>query len=67
MSGFIPEYMESTQILHLFDRNVGSDWYHYVPHCIAPARHPERFLVMRIWKMSLGFSTIKEDDYKKTI
>jgi hypothetical protein len=46
---------------------VGSDWYHYVPHCIAPARHPERFLVMRIWKMSLGFSTIKEDDYKKTI
>ena len=66
MSGFYPEYMESMQVLHLFDRNVESDWYHYLPHCISPARHPERFLVGRIWKMSLGFSAVKEDEYHNT-
>ena len=66
MSGFYPEYMESMQVLHLFDRNVGSDWYHYLPHCISPARHPERFLVGRIWNMSLGFSAVKEDEYHNT-
>ncbi|KAL3426780.1 hypothetical protein PVAG01_00289 [Phlyctema vagabunda] len=64
MSGFYPEYVESIQVLHLFDRNVESDWYHYLPHCISPTRHPERFLVGRIWQMSLGFSAIKEDEYQ---
>jgi hypothetical protein len=66
MSGFYPEYMESMQVLHLFDRNVESDWYHFLPHCISPTRHPERFLVGRIWKMSLGFSAVKEDEYHIT-
>jgi hypothetical protein len=67
MSGFYPEYLESMQVLHLFDRNVESDWYHYLPHCISPSRHPERFLVGRIWTMSLGFSAVKEDQYHSTI
>lgn len=66
MSGFYPEYMESIQVLHLFDRNVESDWYHYLPHCISPTRHPERFLVGRIWDMSLGFSAVKKDEYHGT-
>ncbi|CAG8958701.1 hypothetical protein HYFRA_00011543 [Hymenoscyphus fraxineus] len=55
MSGFYPEYVESMQVLHLFNRHDESDWYHYLPHCISPARHPERFLVGRIWDTSLGF------------
>ncbi|KAG9228321.1 hypothetical protein BJ875DRAFT_250215 [Amylocarpus encephaloides] len=63
MSGFYPEYMESMQVLHLFNRNVENDWYHYLPHCISPARHPERFLVGRIWDMSLGFAAAKRDKY----
>lgn len=48
ISGFYPEYMESMQVLHLFDRHDKSDWYHYLPQCISPARHPERFLVGHI-------------------
>jgi hypothetical protein len=63
MSGLYPDYMESTQVLHRFDRNVENDWYRYIPHCISPARYPERFLVTRIWKMSLSFDAIKEDEY----
>ena len=66
MSGFYPEYMESIKVLHVFDRNVESDWYQYLPHCISPARHPERFLVGRIWQMSVGFFVVKEDEYYNT-
>lgn len=62
-SGFYPEYLESMQVLHLFDRNVENDWYKYLPQCISPARHPERFLVGRIWRLSIGYSAVKEDHY----
>ena len=62
-SGFYPEYFESVQVLHLFDRNVENDWYKYIPPCISPERHPERFLVGRIWGLSIGFSAIKVDNY----
>jgi hypothetical protein len=66
-SGFYPDYMDPMQVLHLFDRNAESDWYQYLPHCISPARHPERFLVRRIWDMCLSFSAVVEDHSYKAL
>jgi thiamine kinase-like enzyme len=62
-SGFYPDYFESAQMLYLFDRNAENDWYQYVPPCIAPARHPERFLVARVWDHDLGFSAVVREKY----
>jgi hypothetical protein len=45
-SGFYPEYFESVKILYLL---IKTDWWEYLPPCIAPARNPERWLVGRIW------------------
>jgi hypothetical protein len=45
-SGFYPEYFKSVKILYLFTK---TDWWGYLPACIAPARNPERWLVGRIW------------------
>jgi aminoglycoside phosphotransferase (APT) family kinase protein len=55
-SGFSPDYFESSKVLYLFDRNVQDDWYAYMPACIAPAKHPEWFLVGQIWDTSVGIS-----------
>ncbi|EPE32980.1 Protein kinase-like (PK-like) [Glarea lozoyensis ATCC 20868] len=48
-SEFYPEYFESSKILYLFNVHDQSDWWRYIPECIAPAKHPERWLVGRLW------------------
>ncbi|RDW61069.1 hypothetical protein BP6252_12452 [Coleophoma cylindrospora] len=48
-SGFYPEYFESVTMLYLFNINKEEDWWQYLPPCITPARHLERWLVGRLW------------------
>jgi aminoglycoside phosphotransferase (APT) family kinase protein len=48
-SGFYPAYFESTRVLYLFTLHQETDWWKYLPACIAPATNPERWLVGRLW------------------
>jgi hypothetical protein len=52
-SGFYPDYFESEKILYLFHIYQESDWWQYLPPCIAPARNPERWLVGRLWDIAV--------------
>jgi hypothetical protein len=55
-SGFYPDYYESSKILFLFDMCTETDWYAYLPACIAPARNPERWLVSKLWNHCINYS-----------
>ncbi|RDW91203.1 hypothetical protein BP5796_02368 [Coleophoma crateriformis] len=52
-SGFYPEYFESVTMLYLFNINKEEDWWQYLPPCITPARHLERWLVGRLWDQAV--------------
>lgn len=52
-SGFYPDYFEPAKILYLFTIHQESDWWQYLPPCIAPARNPERWLVGRLWDQAV--------------
>jgi hypothetical protein len=52
-SGFYPDYFEATKILYLFTVHHESDWWQYLPPCIAPAKNPERWLVGRLWDQTV--------------
>jgi aminoglycoside phosphotransferase (APT) family kinase protein len=52
-SGFYPDYFEPAKILYLFTIHQESDWWQYLPPCIAPARNPERWLVSRLWDQAV--------------
>ncbi|KAH8795578.1 phosphotransferase family protein [Hyaloscypha finlandica] len=52
-SGFYPDYFEPAKILFLFPMDQASDWWQYLLPCIAPARNPERWLVSRLWDITV--------------
>jgi hypothetical protein len=47
-SGFYPAWFESSRVLYLSVSHEESDWWRYIPACIAPATNPERWLVGRL-------------------
>ncbi|TVY44432.1 hypothetical protein LOCC1_G003267 [Lachnellula occidentalis] len=49
ISGFYPEYFESSKILYIFRMYKEEDWWKYLPPCIAPAKNAERWLIDRMW------------------
>lgn len=52
-SRFCLDYFETAKILYLFTIHQESDWWQYLPPCIAPARNPERWLVSRLWDQAV--------------
>jgi hypothetical protein len=57
-SGFYADYLESAKILYLFNLHDKTDWWEYLPDCIAPSRNPERWSVGRLWDQCVnGFRT----------
>ncbi|PQE11966.1 kinase-like domain protein [Rutstroemia sp. NJR-2017a BVV2] len=53
-SGFYPEYFESSMVLYL-NASFETDWWRYIPACIAPAANPERWLVGRLWDQYVNY------------
>jgi hypothetical protein len=54
-SGFYPDYHECTNTTNLLQSNEKSDWYHYLPPCIAPRTFPVWWLVDRLWDRNILF------------
>ena len=48
-SGFYPEDFECTKITNNLSSLETDDWYLYLPECIAPSRHPARWLADLTW------------------
>jgi len=48
--GFYPEYFESSKLLGNIRSRSETDWYDYLPACIAPERYPIHWLVHRLWE-----------------
>ena len=54
-SGFYPDYHECTNATNLLQANEKSDWYQYLPPCIAPRTFPVWWLADRLWDSNTLF------------
>ncbi|KAI9825692.1 MAG: hypothetical protein M1832_001036 [Thelocarpon impressellum] len=51
--GFYPDYYESTRVTGAMVPYCATDWYLYLPPCIAPSAFPVRWLVDRLWDVHI--------------
>ena len=59
-SGFYPDYWEAERLY--FDRSEEDEWYLYIPQCISPLKHPERWLLARVWELETELAIMKRDE-----
>ena len=55
-AGFYPEYFEASKILGDMNCHTKTDWYAYVPDCIAPATYPVHWLLHTLWQTTVETS-----------
>ena len=55
-SGFYPDYHESTKTTNTLDSDEKSDWYEYLPPCVAPRTFPVWWLVDRLWDRNILYA-----------
>lgn len=55
-SGFYPDFHEATKCTRLLNHEECSDWYEYLPPCVAPASYPHWWLADRVWRMSVAIA-----------
>ncbi|KAI1497224.1 hypothetical protein F5X99DRAFT_423701 [Biscogniauxia marginata] len=48
-SGFYPEYWESIKMTNCLYAGEGWDWYKYLPECLHPKNHAQRWLLDKVW------------------
>jgi Phosphotransferase enzyme family len=54
--GFYPEYHECTKATNTLNSGEKSDWFQYLPPCIAPRTFPVWWLVDRLWDRNILYA-----------
>ncbi|KAF2453079.1 hypothetical protein BDY21DRAFT_388298 [Lineolata rhizophorae] len=48
-SGFYPEHYECTKVMNSIQPNEDCDWFLFIPDCISPIVHPQKWLQDAVW------------------
>ena len=54
--GFYPHYHECTKATNTLDSDEKTDWYQYLPPCVAPRTFPVWWLVDRLWDRNILYA-----------